>query len=268
MHDPLSALAESEATGNTAELFADIRQAMHIPLVTSIWRILAGVEGALSATWDVAKPLIETGQPDAALYRLTHEVSWPVPGQPIRDGAWKVDMAAIRAIVEAYNRSNGLSLLALSALIAEPAGRFATYPVPEILGVSPVLPPLRSRGPIEDDTWALIERANRIGATPDQPGVATLWRHLAYWPELLAAVERGFAPLQKDGTIARALDETQVVVRAEAARLAYLRSPVADIPSAARTVITQYVTHPGLVVRMVVIGQGLANWLRDGPEQR
>ena len=176
MHDPVSALAESEATGDAAELFADIRGAMQIPLLTSIWRILAGVEGALSGTWDGAKPLIETGQPDAALHRLTHEVSWPVPGQSIRDGVWKVDMATIRGLVEAYNRSNGLSLLALSALIAEPARGFATYPVPEVPGVWPVLPPLRSRDSIDDDTWALVERINRSGATPDQPGVATLWR--------------------------------------------------------------------------------------------
>jgi hypothetical protein len=268
MHDPVSALAESDATGITAEVFADIRETMQIPLVTSIWRILAGTEGALGATWEAVKPTFDKGQGDAAFYRLTSDVTWPVPHQPIQDGDWKVDVATIRAIVDAYNRSNGLSLLTLSALTAEPAGGFVAYPVSEVRRVWPGLPPLRSRDSIDDDTWALVEQINLVGATSDQPGVATLWRHLSYWPDLLAAVENGFAPLQRDRSIARALDETQVIVRAEAARLADLRSSAQDLPAAVRPLITQYLTHPGLVMRMVVIGQGLAAWLRNGPRQR
>ena len=37
-HDPVSAIAEAEATGETAVIFADIRQTMQLPLITSIWR--------------------------------------------------------------------------------------------------------------------------------------------------------------------------------------------------------------------------------------
>ena len=38
--DPVSAIAESEATGEVADIFADIRATMEIPLLTSIWRTL------------------------------------------------------------------------------------------------------------------------------------------------------------------------------------------------------------------------------------
>ena len=69
-HDPVSAISEAEATGETAAIFADIRQTMQIPLITSIWRTLVDIEGGLRAMWEIARPLYETGQPAAALSRL------------------------------------------------------------------------------------------------------------------------------------------------------------------------------------------------------
>jgi hypothetical protein len=36
-YDPVTAMDEATATGETAVLFAEIRQTMRIPLVTSIW---------------------------------------------------------------------------------------------------------------------------------------------------------------------------------------------------------------------------------------
>mgnify|MGYP001606103650 CR=1 FL=1 len=76
-YDPVTALVEGAATGEVAEIFADIRATMGIPLVTSIWRGLAGVEGALPAVWRAVKPLYRTGAPEAALDALCEEV--PIP---------------------------------------------------------------------------------------------------------------------------------------------------------------------------------------------
>ena len=60
-YDPLTALREASATGETAAVFADIRASMGIPPVTSIWRGLAGMEGSLAAVWAETKPLYATG---------------------------------------------------------------------------------------------------------------------------------------------------------------------------------------------------------------
>ena len=49
--DPVTAISEAEATGRTAEIFADIREVMQIPLITSIWRVLADFDGGLEAAW-------------------------------------------------------------------------------------------------------------------------------------------------------------------------------------------------------------------------
>jgi hypothetical protein len=174
----------------------------------------------------------------------------------------------IRAVVAAYTRCNSLSLLVLSALVTEAAGESTSMTVPPPPGPWPELPPLRAREEIDADTWALVERVNRIGAAPDQPGVATLWRHLAAWPSLLAAIDAECGPLEADGSLADALADSRVVVHAEAQRLAHLRPRDSAIPDEARTLVVPYVTHPGLVQRMVVIGHSLVRWLGGEEEHR
>ena len=95
-HDTVTALAESDATGVTAEIFADIRRTMRIPALTSIWRTMAASEEDLAATWKAVKPLYSTGQPEAALARLRAEADLPdlvsVTKEDLRNqkhGTWK-----------------------------------------------------------------------------------------------------------------------------------------------------------------------------------
>ena len=51
IHDTVTALAESEATGEIAKIFSDIRSTMKIPMLTSIWRILADSFEDLDSAW-------------------------------------------------------------------------------------------------------------------------------------------------------------------------------------------------------------------------
>ena len=271
-HDPVSAIAEAEATGETAAIFADIRRTMQLPLITSIWRTLAGVEGGLRAVWAAAKPLYASGQPDAALSRMLERVVLPapeplVPGQLDRAGVPAGDLPAIQGILDAYNRSNGLNLIALTSLVVTPAGLPANHPVPPPPSPWPILPPLLAQADMAADTWILLHDLNHFGATPDEPGLATLWRHLAHWPGLLAVIHAGFAPLQKDGTIRRSIQQLLAGAQAEGASLARLCPERIDMPEAARAMVTHYVRHPGLVVRMVALGHGLAHWLRQAEKQ-
>ena len=270
-HDPVSAIAEAEATGETAIIFADIRQTMQLPLITSIWRTLAGVEGGLRAVWAAAKPLYESGQPDGALSSALERTVLPipepiVPGQLDCAGVPASDLPTILALLDAYNRSNGLNLMALASLVATPAGRPANYPVPPPPSPWPTLPPLLAQADMAADTWTLLHHLNRFGAEKppaDEPGLATLWRHLAHWPGLLAVIHAGFSPRHKHGAIQRSIRLLQVRAQAEGASLAHIRPERIDMPEAARAMVTQYVRHPGLVVRMVAIGHGLAHWLRQ-----
>ena len=78
-YDPVTAIDEAQATGETAVLLAEIRQTMRIPLVTSIWRGLAGMDDCLRLAWAAAKPIYESGEPERALMRSVAAVGLPRP---------------------------------------------------------------------------------------------------------------------------------------------------------------------------------------------
>ena len=156
--DPVSAIVETEATGETAEIFADIRATMEIPLLTSIWRTLVSIDGGLAAVWKAAKPLYTTGQPQAALVSIVQSGVLPVleplvPGQLECAGVGSTELPDVRAIVDAYNRSNGMNMLALMALVAVPEGPPLGGPIP----ASP--PPGQNFGP----SWAKTRFLPRLG---------------------------------------------------------------------------------------------------------
>ncbi len=46
--DPIPAIAETEGTGDTAVLFAELRTALGVPFVNLIWRHLATIPGGLA----------------------------------------------------------------------------------------------------------------------------------------------------------------------------------------------------------------------------
>ena len=271
-HDPVLAIAEAEATGETAALFADIRETMQLPLVTSIWRTLASIEGGLQAVWHVTKPLYETGQPATALLSLREQARFPTP-EPLAPGQLACaavppgDIPVIRAIVAAYNRSNGLNLIALTSLVVPPSGTPPNDPPPPAPSPWPALPPLPSQANVATDTWTLLQAINRFGAVPGEPGLATVWRHLAHWPGLLAVIHAALAPLQQDGTIQRSIQQVLDIAHREGSRLAHLRPEIVSMPETARAMITNYVLNLGLVARMVAIGHGLARWLELGNDQ-
>jgi hypothetical protein len=264
-YDPVTAIEEASATGKTAEVFADIRSTMGIPLVTSIWRGLAGVGSALPDAWSAVKPIFESGGPERALARVLGAVELPdppkvLPAQLDSVGVPETDLAHVRTIVKAYNRSNGMNLVALAGLTVAPAGgavagSWAAGPV------WPAFPPLLSRGDIPDGAWSMVRAVNEFGAPGPDAGVATLWRHLARWPGLLALVYSAFAGYQRTGMIDRVNQELVVLAAQEGARLAQLRDTRIELSRAAFDTIYGYVSSPAQVARMVTMGHAVARWL-------
>ena len=78
-YDPDTAVDESTANGTTAEIFADIRETMGIPLVTSIWRGLAGMDDSLHTVWNASKPIYACGHAELALGRVVEQAGLPMP---------------------------------------------------------------------------------------------------------------------------------------------------------------------------------------------
>ena len=261
--DPVTAISEAKATGRTAEIFADIREVMQIPLITSIWRTLADIEGGLEATWAATRPIYETGQPDAALQALKVKSKFPVPGPlsaaTLRSrGLLAEDRQAFGAVIDAYNRSNGMNLIALNALVGEPSGQASNY-ILKSPDSWPELWPLLEKEEIEAETWALLERVKLLGATNDNPSIATLWRHLAHWPGLLSLVIESYEPMQKEGEIDGAIEGVMESVIVAAAGISHFKPSTTDIPDEAWQMVVRYSAG---VSRMVTLGHGVAQWIK------
>ncbi len=267
-YDPVTAIAESDATGRVAEIFADIRATMDIPMLTSIWRGLVAVDGGLESVWRAAKPLYLTGQPAAALAHVVAHAVLPDPekltAKQFADADVTAnDLDAARAIIDAYNRSNGMNLIALSVLVSEPSGAPADFAPVAPPAPWPDLRPLRERDAIDGETWDLIVRINQLGLGPEKGEVATLWRHLAHWPGLLSLIETGLTPPGRDGRLDQAIQSVHGHAQQAAAQVASRRQEPVDLPADARAMIAHYVATPYRVTRMVALGHGLSHWLAD-----
>ena len=133
MRDPVPAIIEAAATGEIAEIFGDIRRVLGVDVVNLIWRHLATIDGALAWTWTTLRPVYEDGTIAAEAAALHADLDLPaLPGIPaeafVALGLRGDDISAIRDTLAAYDRTNAMALIALSALLsrtrrgAEPAG--------------------------------------------------------------------------------------------------------------------------------------------------
>ena len=52
---------------------------MQIPLITSIWRGLAGMNNSLEDVWILTKPIYLSGTPELALNHMLNSISFPIP---------------------------------------------------------------------------------------------------------------------------------------------------------------------------------------------
>ena len=267
MGDPIAAVAESEATGAVAETFADIRQTTGVPVVNLIWRHLATIEGGLDWAWGAAKPIYAGGQAALAAKRLFDRVPLAMP-EPLPPGALRAvgvpdgDLGTLRAVVDAYTLGNGLNLLALGALLAAPAGPVPAAIEPPAQTAAVPLPGILSQGDVAPHVWDLVLALNRFGAREDEPILASLYRHLAHWPGLLALTHAGFAPLAADGRLKAAQATTRSMALAESGRLAHLRARSGPAPDAAHAAVEDFTAH--VITRMVPICLALSRWLDDG----
>ncbi|MEJ6649545.1 MAG: hypothetical protein QNK99_03405, partial [Burkholderiales bacterium] len=122
-YDPVTVTDEATATGITADVFRDIRQTMNIPIVTSIWRALASWDNCLEETWNAVKPIYLSRLPDTLLPELFRKTALSKPNWSLDHPTSGLDLDVqdlhnIKAIVNAYNRSNGLNLIALAAFVS------------------------------------------------------------------------------------------------------------------------------------------------------
>ncbi len=273
--DALPAIGEHEASGDIAELYADIRATLRVSAINYVWRHIATIDGGLRWAWEAAKPLFLSGQVEAECRHVMAELDFPAL-PPLTESALElvgVDGGGcdqIRAILDTYNRGNMLNMVSLSALLAEPieppAGQRRSSDLPSTTATMAPIPEMEDLLPAVAEQ---VEVLNRLGVKPGPNRVvASIYKHVALWPGYLSLVEVQLMPWHSDGRLLRIVEDTQARARRHAAYLAKglgprPPGPVADAVQHAVAEFTDTV-----VARMIPIGQMMRNSLPARPALR
>ena len=121
----VSAISEDEATGETAEIFGDIRTTLGNGVVNLIWRHIATIEDALPWVWQAVKPLYISDVLKNEAGFVCENIKLPevlaLPSAVLSAvNVLEQDRPVIQKILDSYNKGNAFNLLALSALTVLP----------------------------------------------------------------------------------------------------------------------------------------------------
>jgi hypothetical protein len=198
MNDPIPAITEAAATGEIAAIFADIRHVLGVDVVNLVWRHLATIDGALPWAWGTLRPLYIDGSVIHEATTLHAELALPstpsIPAEVFAGlGLRQDDLTAIRSVLAAYDHTNAMALVALSALRARlqgslPSGSEAAEPMPVVAAPQARLPRLLNLTDLSPSTAALVTTLNGLGTrrTGSAPGVRG-----RYWPACIAISRTG-----------------------------------------------------------------------------
>lgn len=219
--DPIPAVPEGEAKGETAEIFADLKGTLGLPFVNLIWRHLATMPGALRTVWDVVRPLYLSSDLEDRGADL--RMAAAVPGiEPLPVPLWEcagLDRSGrteVGRLIDDYNRTNSVNFLALATarlalrgdLPHRPPSRGPTPAAPRPLAF--VAQPLPSLAALPSSVLSLVWAIDGLGRLAPSTAIASLYRHLACWPSFLSVAYAALLPHHQTGTLQTA-QQTLVV---------------------------------------------------------
>jgi hypothetical protein len=214
--DPIPAVREADATGDIADIFADLRATLRVPFVNLVWRHLATIPGGLAATWTLLKPVYLAPRLDHHATLLRTGVQLPSDlGLPsfVWDSAG-VDHGArfeITTLLQDYNRANSVNLLALTLACSvyrqqplSPRERspVARRPAPQP-GLVQEVRPLIALADLPASVRTLVEELDQFGRAGQVATTASLYRHLGHWPSFLALAYAALVPHHRSGILRR-----------------------------------------------------------------
>ena len=261
-YDPVTAISEDQATGKTAEIFLDIKKTMQIPLITSIWRGLAGMNNSLEDVWILTKPIYLSGTPELALNHMLNSISFPIPTKFNSEIFNTEDLKHIKDIIKVYTKSNGMNLMALSAFIkSEYKPRVVISNItPKIVEAS--FPRLLNKEEISNKNWEIVKKVNSLGGIKNKDNhVATLWRHLSYWPNFLDKAYKNIKIFESNGDLMKTQNDVLNYLENNGINLKRQKDKYTNINISTLNTIKNYVHTTNQVIRMVVLGQILLKWL-------
>jgi len=268
--DTLPAISENEATGEIAELYADIRETLNVTAINYVWRHIATIDGGLRWAWDAAKPMFVSGLVETECEHLMAELSFPeLPSLSDTTlslvGVNREDRGVIAAILDTYNRGNLLNIVSLSALLAEPvippAGKRARVSLPS---TKLTFPPIPEVADLSDQVSEQVLVLNELGAGPGPNRVvASIYKHVALWPGYLSLSWAQFIVMHNDGSLLQLIEETRMKARQHASYIAQELGPrpAGTVSDTVRETVDEFTGT--VIARMIPIGQMMRQGLRD-----
>ena len=189
----IAEIGAEAASGEIAQIYAEIRRLTGVPLVTLVYRHLATYPGALQALWQSISPLLASGELQEGAWKIARDAySGPLP-PPSADlralGSLQREQAG--NVIDAYNRANAANYAVVCAVRATPSGRQASdaaaitvrswAPPASIAAIAPV-PRMDA---LDAHTRARVDSFAKSAGPGEPVLVPTLYRNIAYWPALL-----------------------------------------------------------------------------------
>jgi hypothetical protein len=259
--ESVPSVLETEAAGEIADIYSDVRQTLGTSVVNLIWRNLATMPGALQWVWPTVRPLYlgaAAGHAQAVRQTLRLPNIPPLSADVLAKAGIDANaLTSIREILDSYHHTNALALVVLSALIerTEPSG-MQTVEWAEAQTPTPrrtELPALPAMAALPAELRRLIRELNEFGEVGAPYLIASMYRHLAYWPSYLAIIRNLLAPLQADGSLNGLTLAARALGRAHGRVLSPQLAPAAPPPTMQQALAAcrLFVEHP--IARMTGI---------------
>ena len=267
--DPVPAILENEAKGEILEIFFDIKEITGSGVVNLVWRHLAVTPNALQVLWKMLRPIYVSGLviAEAKSFResLTLPSMSPLSVQALKAcGIDALGHKNIINILSSYNRTNVVNLIGLSAGLARiedlnvPLGLPADY-IPD----SPLtpLPPLPPMSDLDQHIRELVLQLNDI-FEEDGTIVASMYRHLTYWPGYLGLISTLLESYSTNDFIKSGINGVRLQAKLRGAGIANELSGLdentkAETVEVIKTVLKLFIRHP-LSKMTVICGSLLA----------
>jgi hypothetical protein len=186
-------IGEDEATGEIADIFAELRDLCAVPYVSAIHRYLAGKPGFLEWAWAAVAPAFRSGAAQESGWRAAEGLALtpldPLPPAALR--VWGIDdnaLMKVRDAAEGFIRVAPVNMVfagLVKALLEgrAPGGSLSaqSWTPPAPLPLPPAMVDLAKLDAASRDAVMLF--ASEMGGKPFVPG---LYRMLGHWPGLVA----------------------------------------------------------------------------------
>ncbi|HEX5434763.1 MAG TPA: halocarboxylic acid dehydrogenase DehI family protein [Candidatus Angelobacter sp.] len=200
----LNMVSESDAKGETARIFADLKDTLGIPHVSMVFRVLASLPRFFPLFWKAARPMLQTGEFFTAAdqiradahHRMQTRFAVPNLQSKLTEmGFTPGAQEEVKDVVELYEYVNPVLLLNLSALmegLEHPAG-------PPRHGNLPAQHPSHPGRPILVDERVAPEPTRKlyddIKQTMGTPYLNTSYITFGRWPDFLREYWNSLKPI-------------------------------------------------------------------------